>query len=178
MNTGGWLTGICDELITCADIKLAIVSPCSKKIKKDIDKIVFYGFTTPSEEEFKIILNDFSPDVIHIFGTESEHALCMTNAAEKLGIINKVVVSIQGMVSVYAKHFFAGLPWGAIHAASLRDIIKKKNIYRQQKIFVKNGIREEQIIKKVKHIIGRTDWDQACVERLVQQVPRTKNEER
>ena len=70
-------------------------------------KLQYYGFSFKSslteqigalEKRFIEILNDYQPDVVHIFGTEYAHTLAMLEAGEKIGIAEKMVVSIQGMV--------------------------------------------------------------------------------
>ena len=52
------------------------------------------------ETQFGIRLKEFEPDVIHIWGTEYGHCLAMVNAAEKAGMADRVVISIQGLCSV------------------------------------------------------------------------------
>jgi len=82
------------------------------------------------------------PTVIHVFGTEYVHSLAVVNAAEKMGIINRVVVSIQGAVSLYAKHYCVGLSDSVQHAYTMRDMLKHENIYHQQKIMARRGAFE------------------------------------
>lgn len=85
----------------------------------------------------------------------------MCKAAEELGLIDKVVISIQGLVSVYAEQYYANLPQKVIRSTSIRDLIRG-NIEHGKKDFEKRGIFEKLAIANVKHIIGRTDWDKAC----------------
>ena len=85
----------------------------------------------------------------------------MVEACEKLNILDKVVISIQGLVSEYAYHYFAYLPSKIVNRYTLRDLIKG-NIRKGRKIFEKRGILEKEALEKVNYVIGRTDWDRAC----------------
>lgn len=105
-------------------------------------------------------LQRFSPDVIHIWGTEYGHSLAMMRAAEKLGLDAKAVVSIQGLCSVLAKHYCDGVPALVKYGFSLRDLLRLDNLYFQQKKFYMRGKMEIQTLQKAGHVIGRTHWDE------------------
>jgi glycosyltransferase involved in cell wall biosynthesis len=49
---------------------------------------------------------------------------------------------------------------------TLRDIFRHNNIWHQRSNFEKRGSYEVEAIKQVENVIGRTDWDKACVQRL------------
>ena len=172
---GGWLTGISNELTKDDDIKLIVCFPYTDgSVNGTVKNIKYYSFPRSGlyrynkqveDRLYNIIINE-NPDVVHIFGTEFPHSLSAVNAAERCRILNKTVISIQGLVSVYAKHYFAGLPSGAIHKFSLRDLLKFDNIRGQKNKYIVRGKYEIEAIKKAKHIIGRTDWDKACVKAI------------
>ena len=111
---GGWLTGYLNEIlnnVTC----LVSVFPFSKTIKGSLGNITYYGFKSKGNKKellnyFSDIIDKEKPDVIHIFGTEYTHSNLMMKASKELGMLRNTVVSIQGLVSVYAKHYFAYLP--------------------------------------------------------------------
>ncbi len=114
------------------------------------------------ERAFTEELKRFQPDVIHIWGTEYGHTLAMVNAAEALGLLDHAVVSIQGLCSVYAGHYTEGLPCRVQREFTFRDAVRRDNILQQQRKFVLRGQLETAALKKVCHVIGRTDWDLAC----------------
>ena len=114
------------------------------------------------EETFAAELSAFCPDVIHIWGTEYAHSLALVNAAEKTGFLEKVVISIQGLCSVYAGHYAEGLPWRVIQGATFRDVVRRDNIDQQRRKFALRGENEVKALKKAGHVIGRTAWDKAC----------------
>ena len=94
------------------------------------------------------------PDIIHIHGTE-----------DNFGLIQKFteipcVISIQGLLSPYFVKYFEGIP---------KTIANKYESFRTKLIFTpisitynylkKRSLREQKILLKSKHIIGRTNWD-------------------
>ena len=175
-NTGGWLSGQLNSLRKNKEIELAVAFPLlnDKKIKKIfIENITYFGFTKKKndptiydksvEKIFDDILNDFQPDIIHIFGTEFPHTLSMIRAFNNP---NKVVIGIQGLCSVIEKHYYASLPNSVVKSWTLRDLIKRDNIYYQQLAFKKRGYYEIEAIKNVNHVIGRTTWDVACTKQI------------
>lgn len=172
---GGWLVGLSDDLLKCENIRLTVCFPTNNKksiLEGKVDNLNYYGFNQKFknskkenieiENKFEYIIKKVNPDIIHIFGTEFSHTLNMINTCEKLGYIDKVVINIQGLISVYSKHYFANLPQNIIKRYTFRDLIKNDSIKKQKNKFEKNGKLEIESIKKVKHIIGRTDWDNAC----------------
>ena len=125
-----------------------------------------YVYLPELETGFGEELKKFQPDVIHIWGTEYGHTLAMVNAAEKAGVLDRVVVSIQGLCSVYAGHYAEGVPYRVQKENTFRDLVRRDNILQQQKKFALRGELEVAALKKVHHVIGRTDWDEACTKQV------------
>lgn len=125
-----------------------------------------YVYLPELETAFGEELKEFAPDVIHIWGTEYGHTLAMVNATEKAGMLSKCVISIQGLCSVYAGHYAEGVPYAVQRSATFRDLVRKDNILQQQKKFVLRGELEGKALQKIRHVIGRTDWDEACTKRV------------
>lgn len=174
-SCGGWLSGALEELKHRKDIQLATAFPLigENKILSDVaDEILYYGFpgknSDPTkydaalENIFESMILEFKPDVIHIWGTEFPHTLSMVKACCKLGQQEKIVISIQGLCSVIARHYYANLPWNVIKRYTFRDIIFRDSIYRQKLKFEKRGLYEREALSLVKHVIGRTTWDRTC----------------
>ncbi len=114
-------------------------------------------------------LKAYNPDVIHIWGTEYAHTLAMMNAAEKLGMAERCVISIQGLCSVCARHYAEGIPVEVQRQYTLHDLLKRENILGQQRIYERRGNLEVQALQKTHHVIGRTHWDLACAQMLAPQ---------
>lgn len=164
-NLGGWIRGMWNELNHKSELELAICCPIKDDFRmKDgvLNGNKYYSFKFITTAEYSIeqetrfidIINDFKPDLIHIWGTEYVHTLAMVNAAEKLKLLNKVVINIQGLVSVCSKHFTEGLPYSVAESEDIKEQIND---------FISRGKYEIKALKKAHHCIGRTDWDKACV---------------
>lgn len=171
VNTGGWLTGLSDDLLCQDNVELAVCFPISfqNKIMTGISETMkYYGFPKSKDikKDFISILNDFKPDVVHIFGTEYKHTFDMVKACEEIGIIDNTIINIQGLISVCYRHYFACLPNRVTKSYTIRDIVKRKNIYKAAQDFKKRGTYEIESLKSVRHIIGRTDWDRAAIEQI------------
>jgi glycosyltransferase involved in cell wall biosynthesis len=164
---GGWLEAFCSDLLNQKNIELIVCCPIdsSKLLYGKKDNFSFYCFTSNQKNQLtqlESIINKENPDIIQIFGTEYPHSYNMIKTCEKKGIINRVVIFIQGLVSIYAKHYTAFLPNSVVSGYTLRDFVKNANIRKSQIRMEESGHKEIYALAKVKHIIGRTDWDKAC----------------
>lgn len=168
---GGWLIGLHNDIKN--KMNLVICCPCDSSTSGSVESksSKYYTFRRnvssivdeDTKNDFITILKDEKPDVIHIWGTEYLHSYEMYQAAESLGVKDKVVVSIQGMVSVYAQHFAAGLSEKIMRHKTLREWLKGDNLNAMMRDYEKRGEYEIALIKSVHNVIGRTDWDRACV---------------
>lgn len=125
-----------------------------------------YVYLPALEAQFRQELRSFRPDVIHSWGTEYGHTLAMVNAAEQENMLPRMAASIQGLCSVIAGHYTQGLPFGVVHGFTFRDLLRMDNVAQQAKKFQKRGQLEVEALKKLPHVIGRTDWDRACTARI------------
>ena len=173
----GWIEGLYNSLMALVreekkDFQLAMAFPQfsrSETIEGELDGNSFYGFYKEEdkpykynkrlEERLKYIIEKADPDVVHIAGTEYEHAAAMVRVFNKP---EKTVVSIQGLTSVYARHYMADLPIKIRYGFTFRDLVKLDNLYFDRKKYYKRGAMEKETIRGAGHIIGRTDWDNIC----------------
>ena len=125
-----------------------------------------YVYLPELEDLFLRELEEFRPDVIHIWGTEYGHTLAMVNAAEKLDLLDRLVISIQGLCSVIAEHYAEGVPYWVQKRPNFRDFVRRDSIARQREKFAPRGAPEVEALNNAKHVIGRTHWDLACVQRI------------
>lgn len=170
-NGGGvWLDHVLAGLLSCEDIQIHLMArdnaAGSGQVSESFQYSLFeepkpYVYYQNLEEQFVGVLNGFQPDVIHIWGTEYGHTLAMVNAAQRLGMIDSVVVNIQGVCAFVGNHHNEGIPHHVIHSWSLRDILRKDNLYQMSKTYDKRGKLEVQALQKARNVIGRTEWDRA-----------------
>jgi len=173
-NGGGWLVGLSEDISNTENMDLCIAFPIDKGHKMQSGTIGNYQYyaipcdkfsiqySSELEDAFCQIYRSFRPDIVHIWGTEYTHTYHAVTASEKSGLLDKTVISIQGLVSVYADHYFANIPEKIQRKYSFKELLQKKNLKVDQKQFQERGRFEIAAIRKAKHIIGRTDWDRAC----------------
>ena len=167
---GGWIVSLAKRISMIPETKLCYVFSCDTEVKGKTVYYDYYGVSCHVQRYDRLpfsytkhliqILRDESPDIIHIWGTEYQHSLAMIQAAKEVNLIAKTVISIQGMASVYAHHYYAYLPEKIIHGFTIKDIIKG-NLKKKAGIYQRRGKFEEKAIQSVNHVIGRTDWDRA-----------------
>lgn len=107
-------------------------------------------------------LRQWHPECVHIWGTEYGHTLALVRAAEAEGLLDRTVISIQGLCGVYARHYSEGLPEWVRRRFTIRDFLRQDNVRQQEKKYALRGQMESQALKTARHIIGRTQWDRAC----------------
>lgn len=166
---GGWLSGLSDQIIEKTDISLSVLFPNKEgMITGEVERLKYSGFS-PSQNKiktFKEYIKKYRPDVIHIFGTEYLHSFTMIKACEELCMLDRTIVSIQGLKSIYSKHYYCNLPVNIIHSNTFHDIVRKSNIYHGKRNFEKSGIYEIQTLKIAKNVSGRTEWDYAVAKQI------------
>jgi glycosyltransferase involved in cell wall biosynthesis len=74
---------------------------------------------------------------------------------------SRTVVNIQGLTSIYAKHYYANLPSKVLRKFAISNLVRG-NVIQQRKRLEKRSLFEIETIQRVEHVIGRTDWDRAC----------------
>ena len=169
--SGGWMLGAANELIknTNVDLFVASVSPLVNKLEYVEGKSIKYyiiplGYGNMRENHeydkfWQIIEKTIVPDVVHIHGTEFSHGYSYMTTCD----FRKVVISIQGLTSVYSKYYHYGMTISDIlKNITLKDIIRG-SIFSGKKQFSKRGDIEKKMLKLTNHIIGRTSWDKAHV---------------
>jgi glycosyltransferase involved in cell wall biosynthesis len=110
------------------------------------------------EPYWKSVQNQFEPDVVHIHGTEYPHGLAYIRACGN----KNVVISIQGLVSVYERYYYGGISrLSLLRNITFRDIVRLDSIFKQHADMYRRGLLETKTIQSINHIIGRTSWDKA-----------------
>lgn len=175
---GGWIIGALNALVnikTEYDLDLAVCCPIQSigsVCSGETDGIRYYCF--PAEHEtssscgqqenyLQQILNDFKPDLLHIFGTEYAHSLLVAKLFRRP---ERTLVHIQGLCNECANYYMEGLPWYVRLIPTPRDIFLRDTIYMQKRRFEKRGQSEIELLKFTGHISGRTDWDRACISQV------------
>ncbi|MCM1385980.1 MAG: glycosyltransferase family 4 protein [Bacillus sp. (in: Bacteria)] len=183
-NREGWLTAMLDRFLQEKhrnQITLGIAFPVTKetgnisrKMKLVEDESCYcYGFVedleTPEqydssiEGRMKEILEEFKPDMVHIFGTEFPHTLACVRAYRNP---DKTLIGVQGLISACAVAYMADLPGKIQRKITFRDFVRKDSLKQQQKKFYKRGIYEKEALRLTGHVAGRTDFDRENVAKI------------
>lgn len=178
-NKEGWLTGLSEQLLAHADdnhINLGVCFPVNKNdgdVRGETGGLSYFGFWEDTanpehydeglEARLAKILEEFAPDIVHVFGTEYPHTLAMTRCIKEKG---RLLIGIQGICSRIAEAYMADLPEKVQKRYLLRDFLKRDNIIRQQQKFAKRGQHEMEALQNALHITGRTKWDREFVEEI------------
>ena len=170
---GGWIQSLSESISTSSLLNITIAFPddLSKKIQKVKGKKIEY-YTFPVVKKvgkeknmyLKKIVDCVKPDIVHIFGTEYYHSYEMLRICKDSNV--EVLLSIQGLVSIIARHYFSSLPLNVIKGLTFRELIKQDNIVKQRKKFEHIGLMEREIIKNIKYVTRRTTFDKACISQI------------
>lgn len=181
-NGGGWMFTLQKELMNREDIELALCfrsddKPLGleiqdgvsyyhfplhrKSIKDKITDLLNYKDDTREEkvwsfylENFKCIIDDFHPDVIEVFGTETYNSL--------LPLVDgdiPLVLHIQGLLSLY---IYSLLPLGVSWWQYIwqdHNFMAAFSRFQELVCWKRNCHMEKAILRSCKHLIGRTEWD-------------------
>ncbi len=169
----GWLSGILGRITEGKKddetLELGICFPADGAIatsSEEIDGITFYGFREDLdhpevydgtiENRFHVIIDDFKPDIVHVFGTEFPHTLAVIRA---FGRPERVLLGIQGVCSCIAREYMAGIPEEVQAQATFRDRLKEDSLRQQQEKFKVRSEYERESIMLTGNITGRTAFD-------------------
>lgn len=82
--------------------------------------------------------------------------------ANDLGLLEKTVVWIQGLVGFCAHCYTDGLSVRQFKKKTFWELIRGTNVEGIQKRLALNGQSEIRILKLLKNVFVRTEWDSAC----------------
>jgi Glycosyltransferase len=171
-----WIEGLYNRLEELPDVEVAYCFPYGEGqnfIHGKIGKLNYYGFhkaiknitkyDISVELQIKQALDEFKPDILHIFGTEFPHTLAAVKAFDNRA---RTVIHIQGLCSICAIHYYADLPDRIVNHFTIRDLLRRDNIQQARDKFHQRGTYEIEALKNVDHVMGRSDWDKACTTQI------------
>lgn len=147
------------------DLSVATIHPSLSLVGERIGRLEYHLLSNQSDlaQQWRAIIAQKRPDVIHVHGTEYSHGLELLKVAPDI----PAIVSIQGLVSVYARYYLAGLSFmDVVRNITVRDLLRMDNLFQQRRKMAKRGEVEREYIARATTILGRTDWDRAHVEAL------------
>lgn len=174
--SGSWTESLCNLLMEQSDIELHYCF-FSEKVPSyicgKVGRLTFHALPETRKpkhsnlvKELCRILDSVEPDVVHIFGSEYPTTYAMAVACSQSGILSATLLHVQGLVSYIARHYDVGIPVFWKFLLMPRDFLKNSAIYKQQRQFVNRGRLEKKAIRILQQVVGRTEWDKACVTQI------------
>lgn len=164
--SGGWMLSLADDMLRHGNIELYVASigPVKRLNVLHGERITYYVF--PYCKQWKKYIPYMSkvkhicqPDITHIHGTEYPYGLAYVTANSA----DRVVVSVQGLISVIARYYCAGISYKDILCNTTVWDLLRGGILSEKKNFSHRGILEENLLKNVNHVIGRTLFDKSHI---------------
>lgn len=187
---GGWVQGLYEAMKDDKSISLTICFPSNndKKYIGETEGVKYFSFFQKQNivgisdplainkrtiEDIRFILDTVKPDILHVFGTEFSHSLLFLKQFNRP---DRAIIHIQGLASAYYPYYyFADLPYLYRHFFVPSSIFRG-TIASQQKIMRMRGKNEIQALKLAGYILGRTEWDKACTQKITKAEYRVCNE--
>lgn len=176
-NGGGWISSLIEELYKRTDCSIAVAFFGEKDEKKDYSKLMTYQVAKESvfrkfirkmslftpfakiiernswkyyENKFLPVIDDFKPDIIHIFGSERQFGLIANQTKIP------AVLHIQGILNPYYNAFLPpSFSWYS-DGFGFFFFVKKYLLKKQWEL---NCLREREILLRNQNFLGRTAWD-------------------
>lgn len=167
---GGWIESMAKQLNNTNDFELAIACKCEENqvFFEIVDGVKYYSLNYSASTDFNSlvsrcaeIISEFSPEIVHIEGTEFVHSKAMLCAAKSQNI--PAVVSMQGILNGYYNYQCGNLQIDdMMFSKSITDIFSAWILHlRKTKWFKPRMKSEKEIIENADYILGRTTWDRA-----------------
>lgn len=174
----GWQDSLEEIVRSYPDIELGIAFeyPISSE-KKTIEGVMYYPITPhytyfekrKNKSSWNIIrdkviqlslnvIEDFNPDIIHIFGSEWPFG--------QIAKFTKVpvVIHMQGSIPPYNNAMYPPMYsiWDEVRFRGF-NVYKQLKLYRRLKKEESQKIMEEDTLRTVQNYMGRTDWDKSLI---------------
>lgn len=182
-NGGGWISSLESELKKVSGIELGVCFYSGRSgsgyRKEEQDGTVYYLLPRPVKSVSYIIrtvfadpekstwyheklaipalvkiVNDFQPDVIHVFGSENIYGILAAY------VPIPVVLHIQGILTTCLNAFLPPfVSWGMymLQDKSLKNILRRMS---DRIAWRRNSVTEQRMVRVVKYYMGRTVWDE------------------
>lgn len=172
-SSGGWTIGALRGLVSCDDMEIHYAFLSESSTDYEEGKVHFWGihlldglkYPKKTEDDIYELLLKIKPDVIHCWGTETPVTIAAVRAAERCNMLERVVVNVQGMLLFLEKVFEqTSIPGLRLPIVRPIELFTKNSVFLNLYSYKKIAIFEMEVLKKVKHFIGRTPVDRAFVQ--------------
>lgn len=175
ISAGGWVENLIRHISKEKGVQLSVcfyADFVSNLQWKEYDAVMYYALPARVRtlascnkamvRDLSIMLQNAKPDVVHIMGTEREYDLRLLELAGA----DAVVFSVTGLVSYIENHYYAGIEEKNFRKRTLGDYLRNGGPIREKKLFKLFGVFEKQSLQMCQYVMGRTNWDEACVKQI------------
>lgn len=173
--SGGWLLDLSKQIASMPDYRLTVVSMYQGKELKEFNINNIQYFCIPGGGQkarmysksliryWKEIDGEVNPDLVHLHGTEFTHGEVYLDHFPN----RKYLLTVQGMLGPISRETTAYIPLLVqLFSHTLRELTHFNGMRQVKWLFKKNSRHEQQIIRKVDYVTGRTFWDEQLVKRI------------
>jgi glycosyltransferase involved in cell wall biosynthesis len=182
---GGWIQSLISILQDSKNLEIAVVGLTQKassiekennttyyKIKERIYsnplKRIYRRWQNEIQDDLTVkkyisAVQDFRPDIVHLFGTESFVCSVIPH------IEAKAIVHLQGLLNPYLNAWFPpGISGILLHFYSFQWLVflRGTGLRRQLEMFRTMAKRELDYFQSIRFVMGRTHWDKAMASAL------------
>ncbi len=181
IGSGGWISSLDKALQNEVELHIAFYHPKPQIPFKFLSTTYYPIYNGYSNWKINAIVNNFipkkinaqdlpiylniieevQPDLIHIHGSENPFSIILPHTKFP------VVISIQGNITICRHKYFSGIDreyskdWP--QSLDLRRLVFHKSFESNFNVLEHASVREIKNLKKLKHVIGRTDWDRRII---------------
>lgn len=171
---GGWLIGAMNAVRTAGHHLVICTTRDNLTLcgRYDVNNVTYYiiptGDVTSMQASFRPILEQETPDIVHLWGTEFEQSWALASLSNP----DQTLVSVQGLVSRYAEHVFGGVPERIARDNTLHRMLRRlhkggHSIELQKQNYLVRAEAEIKTLQRVRYVNGGTAWGDGCA-RLLQ----------
>ncbi len=166
---GGWMEQAFEEIVSQPEIELAVITSGANKqlIKRKIDGVTYYvlpcgdayGKFRARDKKAKALLKNIvdeeKPNLIHIWGTESELGLALCDVTPNV----PAVVYLQGIMKSVEQNYYQATPEKVLKKnLTIYDFIKRRTTRAKNAELKRKTKVETAILKHSGHIICDNEW--------------------
>jgi glycosyltransferase involved in cell wall biosynthesis len=168
-GTGTWLGAMARGLLDSDEVELGIVAPgrVNQFARGDYRQVQQWLFPMKTKlgrnglpptalvQAIVAAAKEFSPDLIHSWGTEYFWGLLSARGL----LTYPAILEIQGLRGQIVPMFYGGLTWRErLRCIGLKELLKRRTMCADRRDFARWGVFEEEMIRGHRFVDVQSDW--------------------
>lgn len=163
----GWLIGQREQLKEKVSLTICSVDGRVKEpTYLSLEGADYAVLPSGSKDEFAALLENVQPNLVHLWGSENPATAALVELCDP----DRLLLSAQGIMTPYTEHLLDGVPEKYCHSTPLQKLATLIDpgelLDRQVEFYKKQSVSEKALLKKLRHVTGRTPWDRAELAKL------------